>query len=250
MKNVLSCPNNCNGQGTCDSSSGVCSCNPGFAPPGCTPCPADLDSNCASIGRQACLPGDVNYKYAQQSCSKFCGDLGYPGFGLCSKLCRTNSDCKNGGTCDTTTGTCKCPGGFLYPNCDPCVDKASDCSGLQNSDCAQGGLNYAYAQQSCQKFCGSKGFPGFGDCSALCKSNSDCPNGGTCDLASGACKCAPGFLAPKCEPCKDLKDCSKLDPSFCDVSSQNFNYMKAYCQKFCGSKGKKTGFELCYIPPK
>ena len=33
-----------------------------------------------------------------------CGGLGYPGFGDCSILCKSNSDCKNGGKCDSEKG--------------------------------------------------------------------------------------------------------------------------------------------------
>jgi hypothetical protein len=79
---------------------------------------------------------------------------------------------------------------------------------------------------------------------------SNCNNNGVCDTSTGLCACKAGFSGATCSPCVDVKatECPTLRMSYCDATNANFNYMKAYCQRFCGDLGYQTGFEGCYVP--
>ena len=38
-----------------------------------------------------------------------------------------------------------------------------------------------------------------------CQEHCDCRNGGTCDFATGACRCTANWMGQKCElPCQDV----------------------------------------------
>lgn len=181
------CPIQCKNGGTCDYSTGLCSCPPGYSGPSCEIPPAHLGKLCVpscknggtcdlTTGTCVCPPG-----YSGSSCEARVANLGCvppclngatctnqtcvcpPGFSgpACGvrethlgKLCP--GPCKNGGTCDYTTGTCTCPTGYTGPSC-----------GTETGHLAK-----------------------------LC--SPPCLNGGTCNHLTGTCDCPHGFTGPVC----------------------------------------------------
>lgn len=93
---------------------------------------------------------------------------------VCADGCRSNTECTNGGTCDTATGTCSTP--------------SSGCT--KNEDCAAG--QFCNAQKACV---------------AGCRGNTDCTNGGTCNTATGVCS-TPSNTCTKNEDCPTGQFCN------------------------------------------
>lgn len=75
------CPGNCNAHGVCDGGTNTCTCNVGFAGPGCDQCAPDF--------------------------------YNYP---VCV-FCQSATTCSGNGTCGPT-GTCNCNAGFSGVNCE------------------------------------------------------------------------------------------------------------------------------------
>lgn len=80
---------------------------------------------------------------------------------VCAEGCRSNAECTNGGTCNTSTGQCSTP--------------SNTCT--KNEDCPTG--QFCNGQQTCV---------------AGCRSSAECTNGQTCDTNTGTC------ATPTCTP--------------------------------------------------
>ena len=84
-KVAVACPNNCLGNGICNTNTGICSsCKPGFTGLNCSPCVDVKATECPTLKMTNCEPTHANYKYMKENCQRFCGDLGYQnGFEEC-----------------------------------------------------------------------------------------------------------------------------------------------------------------------
>lgn len=75
--------------------------------------------------------------------------------------CENKCNCENGATCDSRTGTCLCPLGYIGPTC--------------TQPCPRG-----YTGQNCEHVC-------------------KCRNEATCDPKNGKCICPPGYHGDRCQ---------------------------------------------------
>jgi hypothetical protein len=138
----------CSGRGTCDRTSGNCGCVAGYTGDGCqrTSCPNDCSGNgvCQS---QAYFVSDVaaiqaavinptvnsNYVYTGFDAGSAYGckcDVGFRGADCSQRECPSGSDpmkgqggldgmdCSGRGLCDYTKGMCKCFKGFFGERCE------------------------------------------------------------------------------------------------------------------------------------
>eukprot|EP01106_Pelomyxa_sp_JSP_P006214 TRINITY_DN19_c0_g1_i12.p1 TRINITY_DN19_c0_g1~~TRINITY_DN19_c0_g1_i12.p1 ORF type:complete len:238 (-),score=84.86 TRINITY_DN19_c0_g1_i12:208-921(-) len=160
----------CSGHGTCDTSSGLCSCDAFYTGLACEiahfPCP----NNCtpprgfcdSTIGECVCP-----YPYYGNDCS--------------NKSCP--NDCRNHGTC-TTDGICHCFTPYLPPDCF-FMSCPLNCSGADHGTC-----NPFTGVCTClDMWSGS-------NCSYL-RCPYDCSNSGTCQ--GGVCNCKMGTKGTGCE---------------------------------------------------
>ncbi len=134
------------------------------------------------------VPDCVNRMCGSDQCSGSCGSC--PTGSVCDdsgqcvvRPCGTSEFtivCPGGTTCPTgsacsTGGTCACQAGYI----------AVDCTGVACSPCT-------FPNWLCipSPFCGAGEF--------LCPSGARCPRHSTCDPATGACLCNPGYAATTC----------------------------------------------------
>jgi len=147
------CPDNCNGQGRCESD-GTCTCIPGYTGDAC-------ESYCpnACSGHGECTMG---------AC--LC-QSGYSGDDCSSETC-----CSGHGDCSEPGSPCRCDEGWMGENCDvPAECSDPTCSG--HGECDKG------------KCVCDGGWTGLA-CDDPPKECPICPEGGTCDRSSGICFCS------------------------------------------------------------
>ncbi|KAL3185668.1 hypothetical protein MRX96_028576 [Rhipicephalus microplus] len=111
-------------------------------------------------------------------------------------------NCQNGGVCNSTDGSCRCPPGVTGRRCEkecPPGTYGPGCS--SNCSCSHGHCDSktgaclcspGFRGSRCDKEC-SNGAYGPG-CSLKC----ECQNNASCDSVTGTCKCKPGFTGPTC----------------------------------------------------
>jgi len=128
--------------------------------------------------------------------------------------------CFNGGSCDSSTGTCNC---------------ATDAGGKYSSHSDK----TSYGDYCQYKYCPN-----------------DCNSKGDCDRHTGICSCYPGFTGESCEIFECPNDCNQNGK--CDGSNGNcscydgyFGYDCAFkrCPRDCGANGGcnfSTGECTCY----
>eukprot|EP00761_Pharyngomonas_kirbyi_P012834 gb/GECH01012861.1/.p1 GENE.gb/GECH01012861.1/~~gb/GECH01012861.1/.p1 ORF type:complete len:1707 (+),score=315.99 gb/GECH01012861.1/:1-5121(+) len=227
--NSGSCPNQCNGHGTCYR--GVCRCDTGYYGESC------LNSGCSDQcsyhgrcdGTNGCL---CDYGYWGVDCQNVCSGGIYnvcsgrgscqndgtcqcddPFYGPACEFQDCQSNCNENGRCLRDRGECICDSGFWGDHCQyecPTTGENFECSGrgicssltgecycYQNSwgnacefsDCAVECVNGQCNTRTAQCEC-DKGYWGEG-CDKLCPGGSENPcNGkGDCDQNSGVCLC-------------------------------------------------------------
>ncbi len=105
------CPNNCSGNGVCDTNTNFCSCDAGWIGVDCgTPsCPGGCGSGtCVSPFVCVCDTG-----YGGANCDQCAPN--YYNYPVCT-FCLASTTCSGNGTC-TATGTCNCNAGFSGVDC-------------------------------------------------------------------------------------------------------------------------------------
>jgi hypothetical protein len=148
---AFSCDGSCSGHGACDSATGRCQCFPGY-----------VGATCKS---QACPKGAAWADYASAT-----------------DVAHALAECSNMGSCDRTSGVCKCVSGFEGAACErmscpPCVN--GRCITLRDAATLKDGTNFVaspttYNVWDADKIVGCQcdiGFTGF-DCSLR-----ECPRG-------------------------------------------------------------------------
>ncbi|XP_063960551.1 uncharacterized protein LOC129267997 isoform X2 [Lytechinus pictus] len=128
----------------------------------------------------------------------------------CSAICTVDSDCLNGGTCNAMDSTCNCTSDFTGLNCETenCVLEAVPNTNqttnviVEHDATVTVACDSGYTSESgitteltCDNGTFSSSPP---TCSAICTVDSDCLNGGTCDMLS-TCNCTSDFTGLNCE---------------------------------------------------
>ncbi|XP_048727710.2 uncharacterized protein LOC125645867 [Ostrea edulis] len=246
----------CNNENSlsCDSTSGDCTCKPGWSG---TDCESDIDecgqsstcpvsSTCVnSLGSYTCVC-DNGSVMAGGMCVECSGNRYGPNCGL---QCQCNEE--NTMTCDKRNGTCNCRGGWTGLNCSVDVHECSRTPSIcgANAKCTE-----EIGSFSCQ--CD----PGFQKTSSNTCSNIDecvtrshsCHVNSRCMDTSGGyiCTCDPGFSGDG-HTCSDVNECSS--PSVCDPNSKCNNTRGSYvctCDPgFIGDGGKCSDVDECLKEP-
>ncbi|KAL2296493.1 hypothetical protein Nmel_015812, partial [Mimus melanotis] len=120
----------------------------------------------------------------------------------CSLTC---DDCQNGATCTAEGSGCHCPPGWTGVLCNQCCDQKST-SHMSAAMTATGntkGHTFPSATSalipvlcslSAHALACPEGLWGSG-CQEICP---DCANNASCDPATGACLCPPGYTGQRC----------------------------------------------------
>ena len=174
----------------CDSSSGVCQCQPGvggalcdqclpgffgFAASGCQPCACNfngsVDNNCDSTtGECVCLDN-----VSGESCDQ-CNEGFFDVSSGCPPcLCETEGTVESSNICDALTGQCPCKASVQGELCDMCLPGFTNLTGSNEAGCA-----------AC-------------DC---VDANTD-PSGSICDPVTSQCECLATAMGQSCELCQD-----------------------------------------------
>ena len=212
------CPGNgtCSDHGSCNKSTGVCTCDPGWGGSEC-------ELVCLCNGNGVCVASDppcqCNVGYALPNC-KNCED-GYAGLN-CAVLCPGAPDnpCGGHGTCDPIRAVCDCPGWYDSPTGTPCSETcplgpgALVCSGhgrcdgpVNNFTCSCDANWDGDDCNSCDEYHSGS------DCSKPCPavfdtvSNSSLVCSGHGECFDGECYCTTDRCGPACE---DSTNCQSL----------------------------------------
>ena len=227
------CPKDCNGQGVCNITSGMCTCNSGFADEDCSRklrCPNANETNMCN-GRGQCEEDTRGIASGNYDGVCKCQD---PFSGVACELqaCPNNDagdECSARGLCDKSTGLCACEQGFAGAACE--LECTKKCSG--NGRC--------FAKTPTRPLCDCKpGFRGVA-CQIVVGCPNNCANNGNC--VRGSCVCFPGFSG---------EDCS--EGSVCGESGCSGNgdcrHGKCHCHpgfegEHCEVKSKCNGEKGC-----
>ncbi|KAH9524463.1 hypothetical protein Btru_054653, partial [Bulinus truncatus] len=218
---------NCNGHGTCNSTTG-CVCDKHWTGPNCTidvdecltyhPCPSGQICN-NTIGSYicSCPPGT-------QLVDGNCQDCTENFYGL---SCALHCSCLNHQKCNKLDGNCSCMEGWTGQTCDIDVDECSNGSHSCNYSaheicvnipggffcmCDEGfGLNLV----SGEKVCKECPYRTYGiNCSSSCNCHPDHTR--YCDKINGTCYCKDGWEGPHCSI--DINECNK-NQNLCNLTN-------------------------------
>eukprot|EP01091_Cochliopodium_minus_P004692 TRINITY_DN1456_c1_g1_i8.p1 TRINITY_DN1456_c1_g1~~TRINITY_DN1456_c1_g1_i8.p1 ORF type:complete len:820 (+),score=173.75 TRINITY_DN1456_c1_g1_i8:34-2493(+) len=229
-----SCPgNDCNGRGTCNTTSGICTCNPGWLneTTGCV----TFDNTTCGSGPDPCNHGTcVDF----QTCK--CNP-GYVGSFCNTSSCIGLDNCNGNGVC-IGPDVCQCSGGWKG---DSCI--VPDCSAVIN--CIP---NTCVAPNNCTCSSGWRG----ATCNIFICDIIDCGDFGTCS-GPNQCTCNKGYSGSTCSQfsCGDENNCTSSVNGYCtgpETCTCNSGYTGNDCSNFtcsslnnCNLKGSCVGPNTC-----
>jgi len=204
-------PEMCSGRGTCDESTGTCTCDldldgaaSRFEGDACEKCVSTEHMSCAARKDDTASADDAMFAAAASSATSIrsscvCHD-GY--FGVCCDRVGCPNGCSGHGQCDADAGVCSCDDGFFGPDCKSqrptcdgqgCGDDGGVCVPTNAKDgtcrCPPGRTG-----DHCER----------PDCGNFLK----CLGRGTC-REDGTCACDPGFEGESCEKSVEIDtECS------------------------------------------
>ncbi|EGC32669.1 hypothetical protein DICPUDRAFT_38006, partial [Dictyostelium purpureum] len=230
------CPNNCSDHGSCDESTGSCTCEKNYTSENdCSifsmECPGNGCSGHGTCDHNTGLcTCDLNYT-SENDCSVFsmdCPGNGCSGHGTCdhnngectcdenytsTKDCSVFSmdcpgnGCSGHGTCDHSTGVCRCD--LNYTSEKDCSVLYMECPG--NGCSGHGICNHNTGECVCDiNYTSEK------DCSVLYIECPDktCSSHGTCNTLKGECDCNEGFQGSDCSEIV-IKNCPLYNGHIC-----------------------------------
>ena len=207
----------CQNGGTCKKPEGKCQCTEGYSgahceigvcdtvvcknggtctiPDGKCKCPDCYTGDHCEIENVRCCKTDDDCNKPKGTCvNNSCQCAPSVTGDKCDNAGCAGVTCLNGGSCEEATVQCRCPPCYTGSNCE--MHESNCC--VTNTDC-----NEPNGVCSSSNTCECKPeFPA-ANCEDVC-SNMNCPNGGTCDPATGDCECPPGWGGKLCsepEPC-------------------------------------------------
>lgn len=247
QQNIVPCPSDCSGHGSCEGTTGACTCYMGFAGASCNGCASGYGGypvckkTCTNdcSGNGTCNDGTCNCDagYSGTSCGT-CG-VGYTGYPDCKKTCP--GGCNTHGTCND--GTCSCYTGFSGTSCSSCApgyagypvcEKScpADCNGYGSCSNGTCSCDPGYSGTSCGT-CAS-GYSGYPICEKTC--TNDCSGHGGCN--GGTCSCTAGYSGTSCNACASgysgYPNCTKSCPNDC---SGNGSCNAGTCSCYTGYSG-------------
>ena len=184
---VPKCPNDCSGNGICNSALLTCFCNPGWTGDDCSEpdCPGEPD--CFNRGVCAVINETISKCV---NCSA----------GWMGPAC--NDPCVHGFQEPMDSGFCKCDACWAGKGCDAlCMGRGT---------CAQSGICDCFPLQGWRgDVCQIPGCPGIG---------LDCTGHGDCNSATHECTCNPGWAGVGCEipDCPGAPNC--YNRGYCNAS--------------------------------
>ena len=199
---VPKCPNDCSGNGICNSALLKCFCNPGWRGKSCDipDCPGEPDC----FERGECLVRDGASAPACVNCT-----VGWMGAAC-------DEPCVHGVQEPMNSGLCKCAPCWAGKSCDAlCMGRGTCNQNTSSCDC-----DYLSGWRG--DVCEVPGCPGVGE---------DCSGHGDCNGATHECTCDEGWTGIACEipDCPGAPDCfdrglcnATLDPPTCQNCSKGW----------------------------
>lgn len=182
--------------------------------------------------------------YPGSGTSTDCHTVGCPSGQTCqaSGVCMTSTSTGTGGLCSSCTDSSACTNGYCLRYPDGNGYCGTSCS--SDGDCGAGGSCFAVSGlgSQCVRVAGCAGTTPTG-----CTTDTSCPGGQRCDVATGACVPASG--AGLGAPCTAASDCAS-NVCFGDVCSSTCDWLNpASCGSgfYCNGQatGTCTGAGLC-----
>lgn len=230
----LTCPTNCSGNGTCDTSTGLCTCTGGYTGPNCAPIPCP--NNCSEHGTCDKTKGVCT-----------CTD-GYTGINCAPIPCP--NDCSGHGSCNDTNGRCTCNGAYSGVDCSNNYNMScstdAECSTGNYCNKIKGTCDYkrdvaCTTNDECStKNCIIDPVSKIGTCEYVyidprttidCKDDTTCGKDYYCNTALGAVPGIQGKCSRKLE-----------DGSICSVNNK---CISTYCNATTGKCEKMSNNSVC-----
>jgi hypothetical protein len=213
----MKCVDDCNGLGSCDTNTGICTCSPGVSGIACEiECPA----RCSNRGTCFFTRNDENVYHARCLC-----EVGFEGES-CEQKSECENQCSSHGRC--FRGKCLCDPSFSGPDCSVETLCTNECSGhgkCFNSKCF---CEEGWSSDTCNEKveCDPVDCNGHGRCfkgSCMCDATHIGPK---CDIEAeatscstrgisihGTCACLPFFTGPECAMFTQQDQNDELTPS-------------------------------------
>eukprot|EP01135_Chromosphaera_perkinsii_P000710 Nk52_evm22s150 gene=Nk52_evmTU22s150 len=246
----------CNKRGRCDGSTGKCTCDIGWSGADCTtrvcspPCTENgkcIDSTSGVYGRCQCTKEHwIGNSCEIHECIEECLP-GVPcstetGKCVCDKpsACTVKpcGQCQHGTECDLSTGLCKCDplSNFKGPTCNEY--KCNYFSGkiCNGYDCMQ------ELGSASNWYCSCPGSEMYGDVCQFKRCPNNCNGRGTCNTATGKCKCDYPYFGTECES----KQCIPANCVHSNGARGTCNYVTGICN--CQRQWYGSGCQ--YVAPK